>query len=80
MMEVVGAEPTDKSLSFVVVGDPPVQKRHRIAWRHVFANEPSKDEEPLLLRSFRQGEGGFPFRGPSRDGGDCHRHLPLLSG
>jgi Holliday junction resolvase RusA-like endonuclease len=36
MMEVVGMDPTDKSLSFVVVGDPPVQKRHRIAWRHVF--------------------------------------------
>jgi hypothetical protein len=36
MMKVVGADPTDKSLLFVVVGDPPVQKRHRIAWRHVF--------------------------------------------
>jgi hypothetical protein len=37
MMEIAGADPFDKSLSFVVIGDPPVQKRHRIAWRHVLA-------------------------------------------
>jgi Holliday junction resolvase RusA-like endonuclease len=37
MMEIAGADPFDKALSFVVIGDPPVQKRHRIAWRHVLA-------------------------------------------
>jgi hypothetical protein len=37
MMEIAGADPFDKALSFVVIGDPPVQKRHQIAWRHVLA-------------------------------------------
>jgi hypothetical protein len=37
MMEIAGADLFDKALSFVVVGDPPVQKRHRIAWRHMLA-------------------------------------------
>ena len=78
MMEVVGADPTDKSLSFVVVGDPPVQKRHQIACGHGSADEASEDQEPLRLQSIRQGDGGLPFRGPSRDGGDSDRHLPLL--
>jgi hypothetical protein len=37
MMEIAGADPFDKALLLVVIGDPPVQKRHRIAWRHVLA-------------------------------------------
>jgi hypothetical protein len=37
MMGIAGADPPlDKALSFVVVGDPPVQRRHRITWRHMF--------------------------------------------
>jgi hypothetical protein len=28
MMEIAGADPFNKALSFIVVGDPPVQKRH----------------------------------------------------
>jgi Holliday junction resolvase RusA-like endonuclease len=44
MMQIFGADPSDKALSFVVVGDPPVQRRHRIAWRHMFGACTSKKD------------------------------------
>ena len=50
MMEIAGADPLDKALSFVVIGDPPVQKRHRIAWRHMFGcnSKKSRRRNPII--------------------------------
>jgi Holliday junction resolvase RusA-like endonuclease len=51
MMEIAGADPFNKALSFVVIGDPLVQKRHQIAWRHMLAcawKKNSRRRNPII--------------------------------
>jgi hypothetical protein len=47
VVDMVEVDGPDRALSFVVVGEPPVQKPHKMGWRHLFGVLRKTNHHPI---------------------------------